>query len=249
MTSSNVLSYLLPVPKEFVNWDCNSLCLTGPKSSGKTSLLFQAALNILNENSEATVVLISPAKLDGIPCPVHHQPGVKASIGHRFFIHYIYDVEELLKFVAKFHSSRSYPTAFLVDDLQTLLHKAKESAETMIKSAMVTKALAMITDLAGFCAEKSGKKCHVLLACRSNIVDGGDGENEEYNNEARERNVAYSIAGAFVEDFYYIEEAKGLGRQSQYQMTSNDVEVTYYFEEGQLFLDSAKKKTVKSPFS
>ncbi|XP_037450498.1 uncharacterized protein LOC119320521 isoform X4 [Triticum dicoccoides] len=96
--------------------DAGILLLSGPPRCGKTSLLFQFAINRAAESGRHVVFICSKGRLENSP-PFLSQ-GVEPSLNvlQRIQIKYIEDDEGIRKYFAAFHLLDDFPAAVIVDD-------------------------------------------------------------------------------------------------------------------------------------
>ncbi|XBJ23908.1 hypothetical protein VPH35_001908 [Triticum aestivum] len=96
--------------------DAGILLLSGPPCCGKTSLLFQFAINRAAESGRHVVFICSKGRLEN-STPFLSQ-GVEPSLSvlQRIQIKYIEDDEGIRKYFAAFHLLDDFPAAVIVDD-------------------------------------------------------------------------------------------------------------------------------------
>uniref|UniRef100_A0A0D9XKE8 Uncharacterized protein n=1 Tax=Leersia perrieri TaxID=77586 RepID=A0A0D9XKE8_9ORYZ len=90
--------------------------VSGPPCCGKTSLLFQFAINRATESGRGVVFICRKGRLENRP-PFLSQ-GVDPTHGvlNRIHIKYIEDDEGVRKYFAAFHLLGSFPAAVIIDD-------------------------------------------------------------------------------------------------------------------------------------
>lgn len=90
--------------------------LCGPLSSGKTSLLFELALSLADE--EKHVLYVCPKKFSKLPLLAHGRPQPSSGTLNYIQMVYLETREEFLKYMACIHFSTSRLfTAVIVDDI------------------------------------------------------------------------------------------------------------------------------------
>ncbi|XP_019189347.1 PREDICTED: uncharacterized protein LOC109183739 isoform X2 [Ipomoea nil] len=92
------------------------ILLSGPPSSGKTSLLFQYALNSAMEFNGAVVFICSRHKLDTKPPFLSQGVDPSSDIFQRIHIKYIDDDEGIKRYFAAFHIHHANPVSVIIDD-------------------------------------------------------------------------------------------------------------------------------------
>ncbi|KAL8202002.1 hypothetical protein R6Q57_011149 [Mikania cordata] len=98
--------------------DESMILLSGPPSSGKTSLLFQFALNSVVNNIDKSVVFIcSRRKLDNKPPFLSKGIDPSSSVFDRIQMKYVEDEEGINMFFAAFHMHDAFPVLVVIDDL------------------------------------------------------------------------------------------------------------------------------------
>ncbi|KAI7734156.1 hypothetical protein M8C21_014125, partial [Ambrosia artemisiifolia] len=91
--------------------------LSGPPSSGKTSLLFQFAVNALVDDSNKSAVFIcSRRKLAAKPPFLSKCVDLSSEVFDRIQMKYVEDEEGINKFFAAFHMHDRYPVLVVIDD-------------------------------------------------------------------------------------------------------------------------------------
>lgn len=232
----NILSYLFPLPDAFVESPSTGLCVVGGEHSCLTSLLFQAAINVASEVHDGLVYVISPTHLDDIPPLVHHMKRVGPEVAKRIVFHYTHSPEELLKFLANLHTQNILPSAIAVEQLNIFMRNAKDTADSIGRTLITTKILALLQDLAAFCTRKSGRECRVFLSSL-NI----DKQTEQYP----EIKTISSIAELFY-DVYHVEPVADLTYKQCFEMSNHDAVITYYLDGDEVFLKSATVRVAET---
>lgn len=86
------------------------------KVSGKTSLLFQFAVNRAAESGRGVVFICSKGRLESNPPFLSQGVDPSMSLLQRIQIKYIEDGDEIRKYFAAFHLLDDFPAAVIVDD-------------------------------------------------------------------------------------------------------------------------------------
>ncbi|KAF3616311.1 putative Light-regulated protein precursor [Capsicum annuum] len=93
------------------------LLLSGPSSSGKTSLVFQFAINSATANGERNVVFIcNRRKLEAKPPYLPQGIDPSSDVIRRIHMKYIDDEEGIKKYFAAFHMHDPAPASVVIDD-------------------------------------------------------------------------------------------------------------------------------------
>lgn len=94
------------------------MLLTGPPSSGKTSLLFQFAFNsVVNSDDKSVVFICSRRKLGTKPPFLSQGIDPSSHVFDRIQMKYVEDEEGINKFFAAFHMHDTFPVLVIIDDL------------------------------------------------------------------------------------------------------------------------------------
>ncbi|XP_061346961.1 uncharacterized protein LOC133292556 isoform X2 [Gastrolobium bilobum] len=142
----------------------NLLLLSGPPSSGKTSLLFQFAFNVaLHSNSSNPNVLFicNRHRLDSKPPFLSQDIDPSSDIFQRIQMKYINDDEDIRKYFAAFHLLDTFPAAVVIDDFGDFFDQ-KYSNPRGRDLAMV-KSLALCHNAITY-ANQKGSFCKLLLS-------------------------------------------------------------------------------------
>ncbi|XP_024989177.1 uncharacterized protein LOC112523730 [Cynara cardunculus var. scolymus] len=98
--------------------DDSMMLLSGPPSSGKTSLLFQFAFNtVVNSDDKSVVFICSRRKLDTKPPFLSRGVDPSSHVFNRIQMKYVEDEEGINKFFAAFHMHDVFPALVIIDDL------------------------------------------------------------------------------------------------------------------------------------
>ncbi|KAM3233743.1 hypothetical protein P3L10_019102 [Capsicum annuum] len=93
------------------------LLFSGPPSSGKTSLVFQFAINSATANGERNVVFIcNHRKLEAKPPYLPRGIDPSSDVIHRIHMKYIDAEEGIKKYFAAFHMHDPAPASVIIDD-------------------------------------------------------------------------------------------------------------------------------------
>ncbi|TVU30439.1 hypothetical protein EJB05_22063 [Eragrostis curvula] len=143
--------------------------LSGPPCCGKTSLLFQFAVNRAAESGRGVVFICSKAKLETNP-PFLSQ-GVDPSMGmlQRIQIKYVEDGEEIRKYSAAFHLLDNFPAAVIVDDFAEFFSERtcqQRYGNTRARDLAMVRILALCHDAIAHANAKLGPlgSCNLLLS-------------------------------------------------------------------------------------
>ncbi|XP_015697178.1 uncharacterized protein LOC102711378 [Oryza brachyantha] len=90
--------------------------VSGPPCCGKTSLLFQFAINRATESGRGVVFICRKGRLENSPPFLSHGIDPSHSVLQRIHIKYVEDDEGIRKYFAAFHLLDSFPAAVIVDD-------------------------------------------------------------------------------------------------------------------------------------
>ncbi|KAI3472915.1 hypothetical protein Pfo_029164 [Paulownia fortunei] len=92
------------------------LLLSGPPSSGKTSLLFQFALNSAVEGNGSVVILCNRRRLEINPPFLSQGADPSSEIFQRIQMKYVDDDEGIKNYFAAFHLHDTFPVSVIIDD-------------------------------------------------------------------------------------------------------------------------------------
>ncbi|BAT11214.1 uncharacterized protein [Oryza sativa Japonica Group] len=90
--------------------------VSGPSCCGKTSLLFQFAINRATESGRGVVFICRKGRLENSPPFLSQGIDLSHSVLQRIHIKYIEDDEGIRKYFAAFHLLGSFPAAVIIDD-------------------------------------------------------------------------------------------------------------------------------------
>ncbi|XP_073001758.1 uncharacterized protein [Typha latifolia] len=90
--------------------------LSGPPCCGKTSLLFQFAINCASESNRDVVFICNKRKLENKPPFLSQGLDPSSDVLQRIQIKYVEDDEGIKKYFAAFHLHDSFPVAVVIDD-------------------------------------------------------------------------------------------------------------------------------------
>ncbi|KAJ8432288.1 hypothetical protein Cgig2_028550 [Carnegiea gigantea] len=99
--------------------------LSGPPSCGKTSLLFQYALNCAAEPEGYVVFICNRRRLEAKPPFLSQGIDPSSELFQRIQIKYVEDDQAIKKYFAAFHLLQPPPSAVIVDDFGDLFHESK----------------------------------------------------------------------------------------------------------------------------
>ncbi|PIN04312.1 hypothetical protein CDL12_23153 [Handroanthus impetiginosus] len=92
------------------------ILLSGPPSSGKTSLLFQFALNAAMERDCAVVILCNRRRLETNPPFLSQGVDPSSELFQRIQMKYVDDDEGIKNYFAAFHLHDKFPASVIIDD-------------------------------------------------------------------------------------------------------------------------------------
>ncbi|KAG8365800.1 hypothetical protein BUALT_Bualt17G0009500 [Buddleja alternifolia] len=93
------------------------ILLSGPPSSGKTSLLFQLALNsAVKNNGGAVVILCKRRRLETNPPFLSQGVDPSSQIFQNIQMKYVNDAEGIKNYFAAFHLHNTFPASVIIDD-------------------------------------------------------------------------------------------------------------------------------------
>ncbi|KAK9108602.1 hypothetical protein Syun_024613 [Stephania yunnanensis] len=105
------------------------ILLSGPRSCGKTSLLFQFALNSVLEMSSSgngyVVFICSRSRLENNPPYLSQGVDPSSDVFERIHMKYVDDDEGMKKYFAAFHLHEMSPKAVIVDDFGDFFDDSK----------------------------------------------------------------------------------------------------------------------------
>ncbi|XLS50019.1 hypothetical protein HN51_010696 [Arachis hypogaea] len=95
----------------------NLVLLSGPPSSGKTSLIFQFAFNVALHSSNSNVIFIcNRHRFDSKPPFLSQGIDPSSDVFHRIQMKYVNDDQDIRNFFAAFHLFDTLPAALVIDD-------------------------------------------------------------------------------------------------------------------------------------
>ncbi|XP_027191261.1 uncharacterized protein [Cicer arietinum] len=123
--------------QQFENYS-NLLLLSGPPSSGKTSLLFQFAFNIAAHDSNSTnpnvLFICNRHRLDFKPPFLSQGIDPSSNVFHRIRIKYVNDEEDIRNYFAAFHLHDKLPDAVVIDDFGDLFDNSQKGSCKLLLS-------------------------------------------------------------------------------------------------------------------
>ncbi|KAK2634796.1 hypothetical protein Ddye_029588 [Dipteronia dyeriana] len=97
--------------------------LSGPPSSGKTSLLFQFAFNCASSENVKVVFICKKRRLESKPPYISQGIDPSSDVFQRIQMKYVDDDEGIRKYFAAFHLYDEFPIAVIVDDFGDFFHE------------------------------------------------------------------------------------------------------------------------------
>ncbi|CAL9078520.1 unnamed protein product [Musa textilis] len=152
--------------------------LSGPPSCGKTSLLFQFAINRASETNGDVVFICNKRRLEYKPPFLSQAFSLSlslididpaAELLERVQMKYIEDYEGITKYFAAFHLYKSFPTAIIIDDFGDLFidrscqHKYGNARG---RDLAMARTMALCQDAIAYANQKqqAQRLCNLLLA-------------------------------------------------------------------------------------
>ncbi|KAL5260428.1 hypothetical protein ACHWQZ_G010528 [Mnemiopsis leidyi] len=132
--------------------------LLGPKSCGKTSILFNHAVQELLSNSRNKVCFICPRRLEKVPPTLTDLPDDSTSLKNLSF-HYLFSRKELRQFLVE-QLPKESPDLILIDNLQ---HYFSDLPDLYLTIKILEHSL-------NFNRKRQGRQCHVILASQSSSL-------------------------------------------------------------------------------
>ncbi|XP_060186179.1 uncharacterized protein LOC132615583 isoform X1 [Lycium barbarum] len=111
-----MLEKFLPLPQFNFHSNDPLLLLSGPPSSGKTSLAFQFAINSATGNDGNVVFICNRRKLETKPPYLAQGIDPSSDVINRIQMKYIDDEEGIKKYFAAFHMHDPAPVSVIIDD-------------------------------------------------------------------------------------------------------------------------------------
>ncbi|OIT33785.1 PREDICTED: uncharacterized protein LOC109205563 [Nicotiana attenuata] len=145
------------------------LLLSGPLSSGKTSLLFQFAINSATESREGNVVFIcNRRKLETKPPYLAERIDPSSDIFERIQMKYIEDEEGIKKYFAAFHiHDNPAPISVIIDDFADFFNEGKcqeKYNNNRGKDFAMVRVLALCKNAIMYANQKGPLPCQLLLS-------------------------------------------------------------------------------------
>ncbi|KAL6883227.1 hypothetical protein ACP4OV_010641 [Aristida adscensionis] len=145
-------------------------------NSGKTSLLFQFAVNRAAESGRGVVFICSKGRLESNPPFLSQGVDPSMSVFQRIHIKYVQDSEEIRKYFAAFHLLDNFPAAVIVDDFADFFSERscqQRYGNTRARDLALVRILALCQNAIAHANAKLGAAglCNLLLS----DVHQGDG--------------------------------------------------------------------------
>ncbi|XP_039139168.1 uncharacterized protein LOC120276479 [Dioscorea cayenensis subsp. rotundata] len=145
--------------------------LSGPPSCGKTSLLFQFAINCASETSSGEVIFIcNKRRLESKPPFLSQGIDPTSDVFQRIQMKYVEDEDGIKKYFAAFHLHESFPIAVIIDDFADFF--SERTCQNRYANAR-GRDLAMVRTLA-LCKDAIA---HAKGACKLLLADTHQGDN------------------------------------------------------------------------
>ncbi|XP_078173578.1 tRNA dimethylallyltransferase isoform X2 [Carex rostrata] len=145
------------------------ILLTGSIGCGKTSLLFQFAINRALENSSEVVFICNKAKLENKPPFLSEAIDPSSDVFERIQIKYIEDYEDIKMYFAAFHLHEKFPSAVIIDDFGGFFNDRccqQKYGNARGRDLAMARTLALCQDAVSHANEKlqPHKSCTILLS-------------------------------------------------------------------------------------
>ncbi|EPS68239.1 hypothetical protein M569_06533 [Genlisea aurea] len=139
--------------------------LSGPPSSGKTSLLFQFAFNSAAEGNGAVVILCNKRRLERNPPFLSQGVDPSSEVFRRIRMKYVDDDEGIKNYFAAFHLHDEMPQLVIVDDF-VQLHDDKKCQERHNNPRRRDMSMARVLALCRDAIDHANKRgpCQILLS-------------------------------------------------------------------------------------
>ncbi|PUZ38753.1 hypothetical protein GQ55_9G220900 [Panicum hallii var. hallii] len=149
--------------------DAGIILLSGPPCCGKTSLLFQFAVNSAAESGRGVVFICSKGSLESNPPFLSQGVDPSMSLLQRIQIKYIEDGDEIIKYFAAFHLLDNFPAAVIVDDFADFFSERscqQKYGTTRARDLAMVRVLALCHNAIAHANAKLGTlgSCNLLLS-------------------------------------------------------------------------------------
>ncbi|XP_062204854.1 uncharacterized protein LOC133906911 isoform X1 [Phragmites australis] len=160
-------SYASTAPRR--SEDAGITLLSGPPCCGKTSLLFQFAVNRAAESGRSVVFICSKGRLESNPPFLSQGVDPSMSALHRVQIKYVEDGEEIRNYFAAFHLHDNFPAAVIVDDFADFFSERscqQRYGNTRARDLAMVRILALCQNAIAHANAKLGTlgSCELLLS-------------------------------------------------------------------------------------
>jgi len=208
-----------------------NIFLVGDVGCCKTSLMFQAATSLINDESQ-TIKLICPSKLTKVPLHVHRMPQLNEKTAKVISILYLSNLQDLIDYICKLFTTIQNLRAILIDNINQYVNPSDYNNEANYKDNL-TRLFAILVDTAGHFSNINDQRCQVLVSCDINLEDQASP-------------ILKSIASYFFDDIWTIKKSNQSGHSNSFVLlTEDNYNLYYYVEDGQIFLDRVFKKNLK----
>ncbi|RWR74454.1 hypothetical protein CKAN_00278300 [Cinnamomum micranthum f. kanehirae] len=145
------------------------MLISGPPSSGKTSLLFQFAFNSALESSANVVFICNKRRLETKPPYLSQGIDPASDVFQQIQMKYLEDDEGIKKYFAAFHLHETLPTAVIIDDFGEFFddrHCQQRYGNARGRDLAMVRTLALCWDAMIHANERlgSGGPCRLLLS-------------------------------------------------------------------------------------
>ncbi|KAL1212879.1 hypothetical protein V5N11_000437 [Cardamine amara subsp. amara] len=148
----------------------NLTLLSGPISSGKTSLLFQFALNVANSSTNNRVVFICHRKkIESNPPFLSQGIDPSSDVFNRIQMKYVDDDEGIRKYFAAFHLhlDDNFPATVIIDDFDYYFSKLNSVMNSRARDMAMVRTLALCHNAITY----AKKACCELVVSETNHGD------------------------------------------------------------------------------
>ncbi|XP_004251948.1 uncharacterized protein [Solanum lycopersicum] len=162
-----MMEKFLPVGR-FDDFCCSGdsvLLLSGPPSSGKTSLVFQFAINSATASAGNVVFICNRRKLESKPPYLAQGIDPSSDVINRIQMKYVDDEEGIKKYFAAFHMHDPAPVSVIIDDFADFFDQGncqERYNNTRGRDLAMVRVLALCRN-AILCANEKGP-CQLLLS-------------------------------------------------------------------------------------
>lgn len=143
------------------------MLLSGPPSSGKTSLLFQFAFNLASESAANVIFICNKRRLESKPPYLSQGVDPTSGVFGQIQMKYLEDDEGIKKYFAACHLHETLPVAVIIDDFGDFFnerHCQERYGNARGRDLAMVRILALCQDVVTHVKLRSGGRCRVLLS-------------------------------------------------------------------------------------